>query len=252
MTINTDINLLGGLPDWNLINIFLTEDINSMRMNGGIHSYTAIKTDKSVRKFANAIKDTLLKFQNVDVEALVRTVLEAEHISKDSLILLFWNASVNNELLHYLNQNVFFPAYFSGRVTIKKDEVVSSIKELKNSEIALSKWSESTIDTTSSKYLTLLKKFGLMEGSLRKTIIHPYLGEKEFVLFVYWLVSNEKKNNILLSPWLQYNFMEKQIFIDRILQKKYAKYFNVIYAGDRLSIEPTISYKDIYHAITKS
>ena len=66
MTINSDINILGSLPDWNLINVFLKENINSLRLNGGVHSYTALKTDKSVRRFENAISDTLIRFQNSD------------------------------------------------------------------------------------------------------------------------------------------------------------------------------------------
>ena len=252
MIINSDINILGSLPDWNLINVFLKENINSLRLNGGVHSYTALKTDKSVRRFENAISDTLIRFQNSDFEILAHNMIKTEQISKDTLMMLFWNASNNNELLAYLNQNVFFPAFYSGRVTIKNDEIISCIKELKETEQALNKWSEVTIKTIASKYLTLLKKFGLMEGTLNKSILHPYLSDKEFVLFIYWLVATEVKPNLLPSPWLQYNFMDKQVFIDRLLQKKYSKYFNVIYTGDRLSIEPTITYKDIYHAVAKS
>ena len=61
MQINSDINVLGSLPDWNLIKVFLSEDMNSIGKNGVIHSFTAIKTDKSVKRFENAIKATLIK-----------------------------------------------------------------------------------------------------------------------------------------------------------------------------------------------
>jgi len=60
MNINSDINVLGSLPDWNLIYIFLSEDMATVKVNGGIHSYTAIKTDKSVKRFEKAIKSTLI------------------------------------------------------------------------------------------------------------------------------------------------------------------------------------------------
>jgi hypothetical protein len=38
MNINSDINVLGSLPDWNLIFIFFLEDMATVKVNGGIHS----------------------------------------------------------------------------------------------------------------------------------------------------------------------------------------------------------------------
>jgi hypothetical protein len=167
-------------------------------------------------------------------------------------LILFWNASYNNDLLNHLNDKVFFPAFYSGRVSIKNDEVIASIKDLKLSEDDLKKWSEITVSTTASKYLTLLKKFGLMEGSLNKTIIHPNLNDNLFILFVYWIAAISDKPNLITNSWIQYCFSERQSFIDRLLQKKFSKYFNVVYTGDRLNIEPLIPYESIYEYIGKS
>lgn len=249
MKINSDINILGSLPDWNLINVFLHDSVGSINNAGGIQSYTAIKTDKSVKRFENAITGTLIKFHKEEVESLVRDILLAENMSNDSLFLIFWNASFNNELLNYLNNNVYFVSFYSGRITIKQDEIVACLKELKEKEEVLKLWSDSTISTTGSKYLTLLKKFNLMVGSLNKTIIHPYLNDKMFILFVYWLVAIEKKPNILESKWLKYSFCEQSVFIERLMQKKFSKFFQLNYTGDKLKIEPTLSYSTIYHAI---
>jgi phosphotransferase system HPr-like phosphotransfer protein len=250
--INSDINVLGSLPDWNLIKVFLSEDMHSIKEKGGIHTYTAIKTDKSVKRFEKAIKTTFLSFKNPKAESLFQSVIKEDAISNDVLLLLFWNASVNNELLNYLNTKVYFPAFYSGRISIKKDEIVACIKDLKESEDDLKKWSEITITTTASKYLTLLKKFSLMEGSVNKSIIHTPLSDTMFILFAYWLAAIAEKPNLLSNEWLQYSFKEKQVFIDRLLQKKFSKYFNVVYTGDRLSIEPIIPYESIYEHSTKS
>jgi hypothetical protein len=252
MQINSDINVLGSLPDWNLIKVFLSEDMNSIGKNGGIHSFTAIKTDKSVKRFEKAIKATLIKNTKPELEIIIRQAIQTNTSSSESLILLFWNASANNELLFHLNDKVFFPAYYSGRVSIKNDEVIACIKELKQSEDDLKKWSEITITTTASKYLTLLKKFGLMEGSVNKSIIHPNLNDNLFILFVYWITAISEKPNLVNSSWIQYCFSEKQAFMDRLLQKKFSKYFNVVYTGDRLNIEPQIPYESIYEYISKS
>ena len=88
-----------------------------------------------------------------------------------------------------------------------------------------------------------------MQGSLNKIIVHPYLSDKIFVLFVYWLTTIESKSNLLESEWLKYSFSEKTVFIERLMQKKFAKYFQLNYTGDKLKIETTIPYSTIFHAI---
>lgn len=252
MHLNSDINVLGSLPDWNLIKVFMSEDMVSIKEKGGIHTYTAIKTDKSVKRFEKAIKATLIQNKKPELEAIISQAIKSNTTSAETLLLLFWNASVNNELLFHLNDKVFFPAFYSGRVSIKNDEVVACIKDLKQSEDDLKKWSEITITTTASKYLTLLKKFGLMEGSVNKFIVHPHLNDAMFILYVYWIVAISDKPNLVSSNWLSYSFSEKQAFLDRLLQKKFSKYFNVVYTGDKLSIEPLIPYESIYEYISQS
>jgi hypothetical protein len=219
---------------------------------GGIHLYTSIKTGKSVKRFEKAIKTAFLNSKNPKLSCLIRPAIEHNVTSAETKLLLLLNASANNELLFQLNEKVFFPAFYSGRISIKNDEVLAYIKDLKKSENQLQNWSELTLKTISSKYLTLMKKFGLMKGSVNKSIVHPYLSDESFILFVYWMVAVSDKPNLVENPWLQYFFSEKQIFLDRLLQKKFSKYFNVIYTGDNLSIEPIIPYENIYEHIHKS
>jgi len=249
MKINSDINILGGLPDFNLMLQFLNNDVNSSLIEEPYQIYTSIKTDKSVQRFKIAINGTFLKFKNKNLDQLITSILKHELISHNSLLVIFWNASFNNDLLNYLNTNVFFPGFYSGRLNIKRDEVSACIKELKETELTVKGWKISTIDTVSSKYLTLLKKFNLMEGKVNKTVIHPYLNDKMFLLFIYWLKAIENKPNILESVWLKYSFLELPNFIERILQKKFIKYFDLIFTGDKLLIDIKLSYLEIYDAI---
>lgn len=248
MVINTHINILGGLPDFNLVTHFIFRNERGITRIEDHHNYTAIKTDKSVRRFGKAITATFLKFGNNDLESLLRSVLKSEEVSNDSLLLLFWQASSNNDLFHYLNTHVFFPSFYSGRISIGQEEVLACVKDLKATEPELVSWSDATLSITSSKYLTLLKKFNLMVGNLKKTIIHPYLSDKMFVLFVYWLNAVETRPNLFESEWLKYSFFERNTFIERALQKKYAKYFNVVFTGENLRIETTFPYQSIYDA----
>lgn len=131
------------------------------------------------------------------------------------------------------------------------DEIISCLKDLKNSEISLQKWSDSTVKITASKYLTLLRKFNLMEGSAKKTIPMHLVNDKEFILFVYWIISVENQTNLLESPWIQYSFMEKEIFLQQVMQKKFIRYWNVVFTGDKLKIENNYSYEEIVHEISK-
>jgi len=163
--------------------------------------------------------------------------------------MLFWNSSFNNELLHYLNSNVYFPSFYSGRLIIKKEDVNACIKELKETEDVVRAWTILTIETVGRKYLTLLKKFNLMQGSINKSIVHPYLSDKMFILFLYWLTAIESRPNLLESEWLKYSFCERPVFIERLMQKKFARYFQFIYTGDRLTIETIVSYEKIYDAV---
>jgi len=244
MIINTDINILGGLSDLNLIEVLLKE--NTEATSDESSAYTNIKTTRALKRYERAINNTLIAFRNSKVEVLVRKVIDEEGITSDSLLLLFWNASTNNELLDYLNQKVYFPALYSGRVTIKKDEVIACLNELRQSEESLQKWSDSTTDTVSRKYLALLRRFNLMAGVRKQTIIHKNISDKVLILFIYWLLAVESKANVLESSWLPYCFQEKEILLQLIMQKKFMKYYNVNYSGDKLKIEPLFSYEEVY------
>lgn len=252
MKINSDINILGGLPDFELILIFLNEVVSEKNQNQTNSSYTQIKTEKSVKRFEKAIKSTILHFNNSEIQLLLTDVLENEGITNDSLLMLFWNATLNNELLCYINSKVFFPAFYSGRLVLRQDDVWACLKDLKTKEQELKNWSESTIETTASKYLTLLKKFTLLTGSTTKSIVHPHLTDKVFILFIYWILAIETKSNILESEWLQYSFYEREFFVERVMKKRFSKFISVDFTGDKLQIKPLIDYKDIYYASSQS
>lgn len=252
MKITSDINILGSIPDFGLVDFYF-KSLNLVDSEKElIKDYHRIRTEKSTRRFGKAIISTLLTFQNERLKNLIVPVLLNEGISPHSLWLLFWNSSINNELFNHLNETVFFPAFYSGRLVLRKEEVSSKLKDLKQVEKDLQKWSDSTINVTASKYLTLLKKFNLLEGKASKTIKHPYLEDSEFILFIYFILATEKKSNLLESSWIKYSLIETRYFVERVLHKRYAKYFDINYSADKLRITPLIEYEKIYYVITQS
>jgi len=249
MDLNSDINILGSLSDYNFVKLIISGLIDNHASEDAQIEYTNIKTIKSFKRFEKAINSTFNKFKSENLEDLIRCVFQSEDISYTTMLLLFWNGSLNNELIAYLNENVYFPALYSGRSIIMADEVLACISELKTKENALKSWAASTLSITASKYLTILKKMGFLEGTTKKKIIYHNLTDKEFVLFIYWLLEAEGMPNILDSKWLQYGFLEKKDFLTRVLQKKYMKYLSVAYNGDKLKIEPIILYKEIFYEL---
>ena len=249
MNINTDINILSNLPDLDVLKYLF--DIKYLEKLGKYdhHGFSDIKSLKSLKRFERAVRKSLLNFKSDKEKYLIDSVFYQESVSNDLKILLFWNLSNNNELFQYLNENVYFPALYSGRITIKSADIQACIKDLLDKTLEMEKWTPITVAETSSSYLRLLKKFNLMEGGLTKKFSTPYLDDKMFLLFIYWLKAIEEKSNLLESEWLKYSFCERPIFVERLMQKKFSNYFQLQYSGDNLKIETLIPYENIYHAI---
>ena len=251
-SINSDINILVGLSDFRLAGFLLQKNLHLEPTGQSNTIVSGIKTQKSLKRYEKAIRTTLIHFTNPSVAVLVHSVLLGDRNEKEISRVLFWNASFNNELLDYLNRNLYFPALYGGRAAIKSDESLACLRDLKITEPALQKWSEETLVTTASKYLMLLKKFNLMEGRLNKTLINPSPSESMLILYVYWLLAIEPNANLLESRWLIYSFMEKELFVQLVMQKKFMKFWNVTYSGDILRLEPTLKYEELYDELAKS
>jgi hypothetical protein len=247
MKTNSDINVLGGLPDYNLIRIYIAGEADDKTSDQVQQQYTSIRTEKAFKRFIKSIDTSMNTFKTENLREMLQQRCISFDLDDTLLYLLFLNMSLNNELFAYMNENIYFPVLYSGRTTITADEVVACLKELKQTEPSLKEWSDSTINVTASKYLTLLKKIGLLFGSVKKQILHKNLTDKQFVLFLYWLMQAEDTTNMSDSKWMKYGFIEKDYFTERCLQHKFSKYVNVNYNGDILRIEPTISYKEIAH-----
>ncbi|HCI54651.1 MAG TPA: DUF1819 family protein [Lachnospiraceae bacterium] len=247
MDINTDINILGGVSDYNLIRIYIAGEAEDKSSDEIQHQYTSIKTEKAFKRFQKAIDKSVNSFKSRELKDMIQTLCNMQELDETMLLMFFWNMSLNNELFAYLCENVYFPILNSGRTVVTAEDVLACLKELKQGEPVLQKWSESTLQITASKYLTVMKKLGLLDGSIKKKIIYKNLSKKQFILFLYWLMQAEDTTNIGESVWMKYGFMEKKYFIERCLQHKYTKYIDINYNGEILRAEPKLTYKEICH-----
>ena len=238
--IDSTINILGGMPDLQLINYFLLEHDSKQEH----FQFTDIRSQKSVQRFKKAIKDGFIT-GNSKIDELTRTYLFNKNINENRY-LLFLILSVNNSLFNSLNENVFFPVYYSGRKLIKKEEVLVCLKDLTKRNQDLAKWGDYTLELTASKYLTLLKKFGLMEGVAKKEIVYQNLNLEEFTLFIYCIAEFDKSPNKLKSEWLPYSFLEKEFLLKMVLDKKRMKFIDLTYASENLKYKTLIEYSQLY------
>lgn len=245
MQINSDINIIGGVPDYNLIRVYIAGEAKDKSSDEIQREYTSIKTEKAFKRFQRAIDKSMNSFKTSELKSMIQTLCNSQSLDDTILLLFFWNMSLNNEIFAYLNERVYFPILFSGRATVTAEEVLACLKELKQKEGALQKWSDSTMNVTASKYLTVMKKFGLLDGGIKKKIVYKNLSDKQFLLFIYWLMQAEESSNISESNWMKYGFMEKQFFIERCLQNKYRQYLNINFNGEILRAEPTMTYEEI-------
>ncbi len=80
MNINSDINVLGSLPDWSLIKVFLQDDMFSIQKKGDNHQYS-IKINKSGNRFEKSIKTMLIQwFSHLIIGLLILLVTRINKI----------------------------------------------------------------------------------------------------------------------------------------------------------------------------
>lgn len=247
MNINSNINILGGLPELELIKTFILGFDNQGKSH---NEYSDIRTLKAVNRFKKAIKDSFVS-GNENINNLFLPLLKEKNINENQyfLFLLF---SFNNDLFKYLNDTVFLPVYYSGRRIIKREEVEICLRDLQKNNEILASWSGSTITTTASKYLTLLKKFGLLSGVQKKEIVYKNLSSEEFLVFLYFLTIAEENSNKINSEWIKYSFYENEFFLQKVLEKQLLRYIEVQYNGDNLKLKPIVNYDKLYETLKSS
>ena len=162
MKYNTDINILGGIPDYHLIYTALPLLINNEEKLHRIlveNNEFNFRTERSRKRFLSVLRSAFIS-DNKEIDEL--TAITIDYLKNDEnsqAIILFWLFSINNPLFYELNRDVFLKYYFQGRTDLPKDIIIAYLKDLISRTPELKgKWSEKTIDTVAYKYLSILKK----------------------------------------------------------------------------------------------
>jgi hypothetical protein len=250
MKYNTDINIIGSIPDYELIykaiELFSrnSDDLENLIIKDNQFDF---RTEKSRKRFLAAVYSAFLDFKSDDHKELLINFFKTNLSMTSKQMILFWQFLSTNQLFHEITRDVFFKAYFSGRVSLPKDDVVAYIKELisQNDDLKGS-WSQITIETIASKYLTILKKLDLLEGTNKKSFKHIQLSNGELLIFIYLIKIFEPENpNILNSKFLGFSFISKDSFLNRVKQLAKKDLFEMSFNGEQLKIEINKPYQGI-------
>jgi hypothetical protein len=251
---DTTINVIGGLKDSNAIfkaiDSYFNEEDSVRDLISGRNEF-GLRTERSRTRVERAVRRTFLQFKNEDHKDLIESLFQSNASLPEKELILFWQLALSNRLFREISSRVFIKAYFSGRAYMSKDDIIAYLKEFLNQNKQLNlNWSESTINTLSTKYLNLMTKLNFLEGVRKKSFKHIKMSTESLVLFLYFSkLYDPKANNILNNEMLPLSFVAPDDILERLKKLSLKGYFNMNFNGVALSIELTHSYKGIYDAL---
>jgi len=251
---DTTINIIGGLKDcdviYKAIDAYFDQD-DSVRDLMSDRNEFNLRTERSRTRIERAINQTFLSFINQDHRDLIEGIFQCSASLPERKLILFWQFALNNQLFREISCRVFIKIYFSGRATISKDDIIAYLKEFlqQNSSLGLS-WSESTINTLSTKYLNFMTKLDFLEGGRKKSFHHIKMSTESLILFLYFAQLYDSQNsNILENDILPLSFVAPEDIQERLKKLSLKNLFCMNFNGIALNIDLTHGYKGICDAL---
>lgn len=236
----SNINILGGYKDFDLI----PEKIGNAAL------YLDERTESSSKRYLKAIQETFLVFKNDELEKLFISAMSSDKLShqvKQRIqALQFFTVDT---LFAHLFSNCFLKIMLSGRTVINTQDVVAFISEAIETSQFDANWSKQTIETTSSKFLTLLKKLGYLEGASKKKIIEIYNSIEFLIFFHYWLKALGDASNVFESDLFDVLLISKEKYIFLMRQDGIRNHLDWQYAGNRFTVEPKLSLNEFVNEL---
>lgn len=242
-----DINIipLGSIPNYDLIYTALelfSKNDDSFYNKLIVQNEYDIRIENSRKRFLQAIKLNVLNFNNEEHEKVIKNLF-SKNLSKDlKNLILFWQISLSNILFRDFTKDFFLKYYFSGRVNLHKEDLLALIKSIieNNPELKV-KWSNTTMESLVSKYLTILKKLGLAEGVQKKTIKYIHVSDEALIIFICLVfTANPEKSNFLENSFLPFSLMSNDEFVNRVKKLALKDMIHMSFNGTELKIESDV------------
>ena len=232
---DSGVNIMGSIPDYNVMLDYISDTYGDTEGSSGAFEF---RSEKSFKRFVSAIEACVLKFENDSHRKMFfEAIANKDFSTQERLLVLFWQLTYANKLFCRITSEVFMKAVYSGRVTIQAEEITSFLRYVKESEPGELQWSEGTLKISGSKYLTILKKLGLADGAVKKTIIHPVITSALFVYFIRFVQQVVPDDKTLHNPYMQFAFYEEQNIINRLKKIENIPYWNISQVGTEITID---------------
>ncbi len=253
---NSDINIIGSIPDFSLLEVALAQfakgkgrlDLKELVVTNNAFDF---RTESTRTRFLSAVQRSVLAFANEQHKQLIVSLFNAPGLEGLKRWTLFLQLLAGNELFRLISKEVYAKVYYSGRTTITGDEIFAYLKALQSNSVSLNKFSDSTLQKIASKYLTILKKLGMLEGGVKKRILNIRLSENEILFFVYFILSVDDTNRDLLkSPYREFFFLEKNELIHSLKNIKYMQSLDITFTGEALNVHLKLSPQELIDVIS--
>lgn len=247
---NTAINIIGGLRDCSVLcKAIYSHFSQSDSLDEFINQRNEfnLRTEMSRTRIEREIRRSFLQFKDEGHQELIKGVFSERASLKDKELALVWQFALNNRLFRDIMLNVFMKIYYSGRASISKEDIIAYLKEtLKQNGSQKISWSESTINTISTKFLNLMSKLGFLSTGRVKSFKHIRPSSEAQVLFLYFAqIFFPISGNILTNELLPMSFIPIEDMQDRLKKLSARGFFNMNFNGVTLNIELIHSYKGV-------
>lgn len=230
---NSTVNVIGSIPDYSNM-------IDYINQNYGMTSSEyrfEFRTSNTTSRFKKAVSDGFFCFTSEDHKTIfLQGLASKEYSIEEKLIILFWQLIFCNNLFRETTDNVFLRLLFSGRTSIEIYDVEAYLTHLKKISPDEMPFSDSTLTTIASKYLTVLKKFGMAEGKVKKIIKTPHISSKLFIYLVRFAMYAYPHYDTLDNPMFRFSFLDQQSIINRLKTIEYIPLWDITQIGNDITI----------------
>lgn len=229
---NSTVNVIGGVPDY----MSMIDFINCECGYTSSDTFN-FRTSKATSRFKKAVVDAFIAFETEPHKNIFLDALNSnEFTNEEKLIIMFWQFVFCNRLFAEITDNVFLRALYSGRTSISASDVEAFMKHLKLKSPDDMSWSDSTIKTTASKYLTVLKKLGFADGKIQKSIRSPHISSSLFIYLVKFALSAYPETANLNNPMFRFSFLDNQSIINRLKTIEYIPLWDITQIANEVTI----------------
>lgn len=253
---NTAINVIGGLKDatviFKAIKAYFDQSDSLSELVKTRNEFN-LRTERSRDRVVRAVGKEFLTFRDPGHEAFIQEIFQDHIPLKDKEMILLWQFALNNRLFRELTANVFVEIYYSGRVSVSKEDIIAYVKEfIVGKSIEGPGWSEKTISTISTKYLNLMSKLGFVSSGRNKGFNYIKPSSEALVLFLYFAqVYAPKTKNLLANEFLPLSFIPEEDLQSKLKKLSLKGLFDMNYNGVSLGIELKHGFKEICDVLYK-